>query len=118
MSHTYYEAYQVTVPINGSYIFTSSSTVDTYGYLYSDSFSPVDTRHNLIIEDDDNGGNSQFRFETTLETDHTYILVATTYRENITGEYRLIISGLTSVNIALIDDTPTTLVSSTTTNGK
>ncbi|CAF1451440.1 unnamed protein product [Adineta ricciae] len=116
VSHTYYEAYRVTVPINGSYIFTSSSKVDTYRYLYSDSFSPVDTRQNLITEDDDNGGNSQFRFETNLETYRAYILIATTYRENTTGEYRLIISGLASVNITLIDDASTTLVSSATTN--
>ncbi|CAF1409433.1 unnamed protein product [Adineta ricciae] len=115
-THTYYEAYRVTVSINGCYIFTSSSQVDTYGYLYSDSFSPIDTRQNLIIENDDDGGNGQFQFETTLETNRTYILVATTYRENITGEYRLIISGLTSVNIILIDNASTTLVSSTTTN--
>ncbi|UJR20171.1 hypothetical protein I4U23_023303 [Adineta vaga] len=113
-SYNYYEAYRVTVPINGSYIFTSESMIDTYGYLYLDSFLPNFITHNLIASDDDSGDNSEFQFTIYLHSNVTYILVATTYNEHTTGEFSVIISGLTKVNIAPIDNTTVTLMTNVT----
>ncbi len=103
-SNYYYELYEINVPFNGYYKFTSNSSIDTYGYLYLQSFLPNSPSLNLIISDDDTGGNRQFQFEVYLRSDITYILVLTTYGTSIMGNYQLIIKGLNTVNIRKLNN--------------
>jgi hypothetical protein len=48
------------VNTTGSYTFTCSSGIDTYGYLYQESFDPSYTSMNLIVQDDDGTGTRDF----------------------------------------------------------
>ena len=95
----YYESFNINVSTAGSYVSFSGSRIDTYGYLYSPSFSPWYPAENLVAFDDDRGGNGQFRFTVYLRPNVNYILVATTYSSTTTGAYNVTVSGLTSVDI-------------------
>ena len=103
LNRYYFEGFQIRVHSNGSYRFLSVSSVDTYGYLYAGSFNPAMPYENLIIRDDDSGGNNQFQFRYFLETNQTYFLIFTTYDSLVTGSFNLIVSGLTSVNITKVN---------------
>ncbi|CAF4608780.1 unnamed protein product, partial [Rotaria socialis] len=56
----YYEAIEVIVYITGSYSFTSTSQMDTMGYLYAGEFNPSDQNLNLLTQNDDYSGGNQF----------------------------------------------------------
>ena len=98
----YYQAFRVTVSVSGPYVFTSSSSIDTYGCLYNDPFNPYSPSFNLIISDDDGGGNTQFRINTTLQFGRTYILVVTTYRSSDVGSFSISVGGRGSVTLTSI----------------
>ncbi|CAF2531012.1 unnamed protein product [Rotaria sp. Silwood2] len=125
----YYEAIQVTVNTTGNYTFRSNCAVDSYGYLYVNNFNAYDVSSNLVICDDDVGGNLQFLIGFTLQAGTTYILIFTTYSPrmttpftvNVAGPERLNLvriyaeNGLTSVNTIAINS-PVTLPTSTAQN--
>ena len=113
----YYEAYQLTTPTTGSYMFLSRSASNPYIYLYNGSFSSRSPDLNLLELDDRDIDGGSFRFTMTLQSNLTYILVMTTFAEYSTGEYTLIVSGLNKVNIVSIDNASVVSVSNVTTNG-
>jgi hypothetical protein len=117
----YYEAIRVTVPVSGYYRFKSNSTVDTFGYLYIDSFLPMSPSMNLLAQNDDAGGNGQFQFTVNLQSNTRYILVVTTFGTNVIGTFDVIASGqvrlnfeLMSTNVTVPSTTPTATAPSTT----
>ena len=110
----YYEAYEIWVPIDGYYILTSKSSIDTYGYLYQTSFNPYNPYSNLIAYNDDAGGSRQFQLTEYLVTYRTYILVLTTYLPMITGHYQLIVEGANRVQITELYSTSTLCARTTT----
>ncbi|CAF3713812.1 unnamed protein product [Rotaria socialis] len=81
----YYEAIRVRVSNYGIFSLTSKSNIDTYGYLYINSFDPASPSSNLLLENDDGGGSGQFGLTYSLLIDSIYVLVATTYYPNVTG---------------------------------
>lgn len=83
----FYQAIRLTVYTDGKYAFRSSSSMDTYGYFYSDSFDPSNPSENLIVSDDDSGGNRQFLLNVVLTQGESYILVVTTYSTNVFGDF-------------------------------
>ena len=89
----------MTVSNIGTYTFTSRSPVNTYGYIYKDKFNPDDLTVNLISQDDDSDGKEQFKITAFLQPEQRYILVATTNRPEVTGEFSIISSGPTSPNL-------------------
>ncbi len=60
-NYYYYQAIQVTLSAAGTYSFTSSSSMDTYRYLYYDSFDPSYPSRSLITSDDDSAGWAPIR---------------------------------------------------------
>ncbi|CAM4986921.1 unnamed protein product [Rotaria socialis] len=94
----YYQAIQIQVKTSGTYTFTSDSYLDTIGYLYENSFDLTNLEENLMVQDDNSGGsNLQFRFETTLEAERTYILVVTTNVYGRTGRFSVSAHGPDSI---------------------
>ena len=106
----FYAAFRVNVTSGGNYTFRSNSAVDTYGYLYTGSFSPSAPSTNLLIADDDSAGNSQFRLTTALQSTGTAILVVTTYSAGATGGVTVIVTGPSAVTFVPIS-TCTTILS-------
>ncbi|CAF3781040.1 unnamed protein product [Adineta steineri] len=95
--HYYYQAIRVTVPTSGTYIFTSTSSKDTFGCFYSDPVDPSYPSQNLITTDDDGAGNNQFRISAALQSTRTYVLIVTTYDVNIIGSFVITVNGPASV---------------------
>jgi hypothetical protein len=114
----HYEAFEVTVPSAGSYVFKCNSSIDSYGYLYSGSFSPDFPDLNWIAYDDDSGGTSQFQVTSDLESNVTYILVATTYSMAATGPFVVTASGFMRVNLVQTNHVTASPSPTTQTNGK
>lgn len=67
--------------------------MDTYGYLYHDTFNSSNVKQNMIVSDDDNGGNHQFMLMSSLKTSTKYVLVVTTYVINIVGSFKITANG-------------------------
>ena len=101
-----FQAIQITAVTPGTYVFTSSSTIDTMGYFYRTSFDPSNPLANLITDDDDSGDSFQFRIQAYLRSASTYILVVTTHWGSVTGNFMITAIGPASVNLMSI--TPST----------
>jgi hypothetical protein len=95
----YYEAIQLNVVEDGIYSLWSSSTMDTYGYLYNNTFNPFNPSTNLLTMDDDSNGGGQFRLTTDLQANTTYLLLVTTYSRNVVGPFSIFVSGPNNVNL-------------------
>jgi hypothetical protein len=102
----YYQTIQVTVYTTGTYTFTSSSSIDTYGCFYQARFDPSYPSENLIAYDDDSAGNGQFQVSGSLQSARTYVLVVTTSSAGVTGSFSIIAVGPASVGLTSI--TPST----------
>ena len=96
----YYEAMQVKVMETATYIFHSNSIIDTYGYIYKDSFNPCNPVLNLISQDDDSGAKMDFQLTSFLQASTTYILVVTTYIKDVTGNFSILVSVPNNVNFS------------------
>ncbi|CAF4036671.1 unnamed protein product [Adineta steineri] len=89
----FYQSIQLNVSTTGSYTILSSSSINTYGYIYNSTFNSSSPTFNKIASDDDSGGSSQFMFNVTLQVMWKYILVVTTFSINVTGSFSLVTSG-------------------------
>jgi hypothetical protein len=89
----YYDAITMNVFVSGTYSLTSRSSIDTYGYIYNNSFYPNNPEQNLLSMNDDGGDNKQFKFTIFLQPEITYILVVTTYSTEVTGSFLVVSSG-------------------------
>ena len=107
----YSQPIQVYVHTAGTYTFTSNSTIDTRGYLYHIYFNQYNTTENLLTDNDDSGGQFQFRIQVYLQAGATYILVVTTHLISVTGSFSVSAAGPAPVN--LVSFTPPTTSSTT-----
>jgi hypothetical protein len=97
-SNYYFEAIEIFVSTAGTYILSSNSSLDTYGYIYNNTFNTSNPAANLFSQDDDSAGNRQFKMAVYLRPDFmTYVLVATTHSAGMTGSFSIIASGPTKV---------------------
>ncbi|CAF3962897.1 unnamed protein product [Adineta steineri] len=72
-SSYYYEAIQVNVSESGHYSLNSNSTIDTYGYMYTEEFYPANPSINLVSENDNNFDTSsivQYMYSSELTANH------------------------------------------------
>ena len=76
-SKFFYQALQIDVAVSGRYCIWSWSAMIIHGFLYRDTFDPIDPSLNLIERDSGSCGDGQFRLYTLLQTNITYILVVT-----------------------------------------
>jgi len=95
----YYEAVQVNVLQNGKYTLASDSTMNTYGYIYNDTFDPLNPSKNLIHEDDSSECNGQFKLVIDLQKQMKYILVVTTNNPNVIGSFSILALGPNNVTV-------------------
>jgi hypothetical protein len=95
---SYYDSIQINILEDGIYQFQSQSSIDLYGYLYENSFHSTNINSNLLISDNDSGGNYQFYFQYFLSSYSNYILVVTTFYNNTVGPYSVSVKGPSIVN--------------------
>lgn len=101
-NYYYYYAIQVTIYMDGTYIFSSNSSLDTYGCVYRSSFDAQSPSQNLIAFDDDGAGNGQFQISLNLSSYGVYVLVVTTYSSSVTGNFSIKTVGPTPVSLTSI----------------
>lgn len=92
-SNFYYESIRLNISQNGLYIIRSNANINTYGYIYKDSFDSLNPEKNILQENDNGSGSNQFSFDITLDTLNTYILVITAYEENTFGPFSILAFG-------------------------
>ncbi|CAF0790659.1 unnamed protein product [Adineta steineri] len=101
--NTYFQAIQLNVSISGTYTFVSNSSMDTYGYLYYNTFDPNYPPVNIIILDDDGDGARQFQLTAHLQISTRYILVVTTFYQDITGSFTITATGMAPIGFSSIN---------------
>ncbi|CAF3454890.1 unnamed protein product [Rotaria socialis] len=97
----YFEAIEVTPKRTGNYTFTSNSTIDSYGYLYTNPFDPLNTTSNLLTHADDNENETSDQFSLTcaLQADTSYTLVFTTFDPDLTGPFSIFTLGPSRISL-------------------
>lgn len=93
----YYEAVQIKVVTSGWYIFSSSSRIGAFGYLYKDYFNPSESSEKLLSQNTASCSTNQFRLVFSLQSNITYVLVMTTVHPENTGSFTIYASGLDNV---------------------
>ena len=101
----YYEAIMINVHTTGDYSISSNGTLNTYGYLYNDTFDPTYPSNNLLQMDDNGGGSNQFKISMVLSTMVDYILVVTTSRPSAKRAFSIIVQGPAVVSLSFINST-------------
>ena len=81
------------MPVSGSYTFVCNSTIDSYGYLYNDTFDPYNPTLNFLQQNDDGAGSRQFLLNWTLSVNGKYVLVPTSLSVNTISKFSIIGSG-------------------------
>ena len=104
-STNYYEAIQMKVSMTGNYTIVCHSNIDSYGYIYNNTFDPVFPFLNLLKSNDDTGGNRQFKLQLVLQIRTQYILVMTTYDVGVTGSFSIITTGPASISLSSVNIT-------------
>ena len=90
----FYQAISITVPMTGVYtVRSSSSIIDAYGYLYQHHFNLGNLLENYLMEDDDSGGDQQFRMVFSGQPGTTYVLVFTTFASDVQGAFTVTVTG-------------------------
>ena len=97
ISNYHYAAFEINVVVASNYSFSTESNINTYGYIYNDTFHPDNPSLNLLKEDDNSGGNGQFKLTVFLQPWTSYILVVKTFSPNVTGKFLIVASGPTKI---------------------
>ncbi len=108
----YYETILVNVSKAGDFTIMSQSSINTYGYIYQNSFDPSHTSLNLLMEDDNSGSNDQFKLKAFLRPSTIYVLVVTTFAPHVTGKLSIIASGTSFISLNRVPSHQTTIETS------
>jgi hypothetical protein len=100
----YYQALRFNISVSGTYEFSSESSMETYGYLYRDTFDPVDPSRNLIANSNSSCANQQFWLQPFLQANSTYILLVTTLHANMTGALSVMSQGVANVSFTRLGE--------------
>jgi hypothetical protein len=92
------------VSLSGTYEFLSHSSMDTYGYLYTGTFDPVDPSRNRIDSNSDGCDNQQFWLHSFLQANSAYTLVVTTLHTNVTGAFSIVSHGESDVSFTRLGE--------------
>ncbi len=122
----YYEVINITVPASGPYIFQCKTNIDTFAYIYNQTFNPLNPAANLLKAfDDENSERWEFSFALNFLFADSILLVVTTYSPNKTGPLFIVGSGYNKVifnrivsTVQPTTSTSTTSKTTTTTNSK
>jgi hypothetical protein len=95
-----FETLEVNVTTKGVYVFWSQSTINnTYGYIYKNDFDSMKPFENLLLQHDGYCNDGQFKLIIDLEINTRYVLVVTTHRPNMIGNFSVFISGPNNVTV-------------------
>jgi hypothetical protein len=99
----HYQAIQIIVSTSAEYGFSSSSSMETYGYLYRDTFDALDPSLNRIAGNYDSCGNGQFQFRSVLHRSNRYILVVASRSVHTNGTFSIATLGGGNASFTRLD---------------
>jgi hypothetical protein len=88
-----YQTRSFTFSAAGDYTFLMTSDYDGMLFLYQDSFNPNAPTTNGVAGSDDLFGTTTSGFYGPLLANVTYVLVATSFENDVTGKYSITIGG-------------------------
>jgi hypothetical protein len=103
----------MTVSVSGTYTFTSYSTINTDGYLYTTSFDLSTPTQNLNTYAA--GDSQQFSVVVYLFYDISYFLIVTTHDANMVGRFAVIATGPSAVDMSSFTSSTSTPITTTAT---
>ena len=98
----YFDLFHVTTPITGIYTLRSRTYVDSVVFLYHPSFDPIWPSGNLVASGDPTGVNVSFQIKYSLEADHSYYLVVSSFWPRSTTTFTVTVIGPSLVNLTRI----------------
>ncbi len=81
------------VNTTGYYSFRSYSDIDANGFIYRNTFNPLNPLENLLHAEDDSCSDLQFTLNVRLSGGMTYVLVMTTYKLKETDAFSISVQG-------------------------
>ncbi|CAF1303082.1 unnamed protein product [Adineta steineri] len=96
----HYETLQIHVNTTGLYVLWSKSNINTYGYIYKNDFNPLKPSENLLLSHDGECNDGHFKLIIDLTINTRYILVVTTQKPKIIGDFSVFISGPANVSLS------------------
>ena len=103
-SNYYYQALEMKIETSGIYRFQMNNANRMLGYLYQDTFNPLDPSINLLSESGRECNGYQLWMNTSLLSNTTYILVATTDVPGRTGEFTIRSFGTANIAFSRISE--------------
>ena len=103
-SNYYYQTIRIQIQKTGRYSFGGLSTMNTYGYIYNNSFHPYNPNENKLSENGSRCDDYQFQILIDLQINSTYILVITTLNSNEKGNFSVHATGLGNVTFDHISE--------------
>ena len=97
-----FETSEINVITTGVYVFWSESNIPTYGYIYKNDFDSLKPFENLLLKHDGYCNEGQFKLIVDLEINTRYVLVVTTHRPNMIGNFFVFISGPKNITLTNI----------------
>jgi len=91
----------VTVIESGYYTFGVYSSFNVVGYIYKDSFNPLNPFINLMPQKSFFCGNRQLKLIPYFQANTMYVLVITTFNPNVTGDLQVGVSGPKNVSLTI-----------------
>ncbi|CAF1248885.1 unnamed protein product [Adineta steineri] len=104
LSNYYFEAIQVNVNESDYYNLNSKSSINIYGYMYSENFYPFGPSTNLILKNSDNSSKGQLQMRIFLQSTTANIFVITTYDPDVSGTFSIVVSGLNHVTFERLSE--------------
>jgi len=97
----YYEAFEINVSTSGFYMFSSETSLNTYGYLFEHEFNLYDSIDNSLAQSDRLCYDDQLKIVTYLKFNITYILIITTQYAyaNQKGPFSVFVKGPDAIEI-------------------
>ena len=97
-SYYYYESVPINVSMTDDYTFISSNYFLNEGYLYENSFNPINSTQNLVARYLRNGSYRDFTIFASMHSGTNYFLVIRTVDSFPTGSFSIVVYGGAPVN--------------------
>jgi len=91
VANLYYESIYIKVFESGCHNLYIKSDAEILVNIYKHYFDPLNSQLNVLFRSDDNVNSTQIEFSFTFQVNTYYVIVITTYRPGMTGNFSITI---------------------------
>lgn len=77
-AHFYYELFQITSKVSGTYVFSINGSIDTLLYVFNNSVDPSNANDDLLSDNEFTTNHVQYQLVLTGKHEHKLVLLITT----------------------------------------